>query len=367
MLRSRRDAIAPLLFFCKERVLYMGELKGMFGRIVNNKIRMGNFETGEQDMYCLRSMLQYPNSPFSIIDFCAGSGRALETLAKDSSAVTFAIEPNEEKYLELRERADHALFGGYEECRISKDVFKLCYLNPPYDVDSDTNGKSGERKEKRFLRQLLQYLSEDGLMIFNIPGRWMRKDIVTLLVANLDDIRLFKSHDDTYQQVYTIGRKRKTKYIDRNLVQKLLERLGNDDLDRLPQCEKPLYRVMPGNVRPKYFRSLRMDVDQLAEVVRSSSLMQKGLRWTTTKKPAEKLQPLLPDKEMHRVLRMASGRLNGKVGSGDLLHVLKGIVKKVIQSDTEIIGRESIETEKETFKISFKLVDRFGNIRKIEN
>jgi hypothetical protein len=27
--------------------------------------------------------------------------------------------------IKLRERADHALFGGYEECRMSKDVFEL--------------------------------------------------------------------------------------------------------------------------------------------------------------------------------------------------------------------------------------------------
>jgi hypothetical protein len=27
--------------------------------------------------------------------------------------------------IELRERADHALFGGYEECRMSNDVSKL--------------------------------------------------------------------------------------------------------------------------------------------------------------------------------------------------------------------------------------------------
>lgn len=346
----------------------MSQLKGMFSRVANNRIRMGNFETIEKDITCLRSMLQFPNSPFSLVDFCAGSGRAIEALSSNSLAVTFAIEPNEEKYLELRERADYALFGGYEECRMSKDVFNLCYLNPPYDTDSDALENKGERKEKRFLRQLLQHVSVDGILIFNIPRRWMRKDIVTLLVANLDDIQIFKSHDDTYQQVYTIGRKRKEKYIDRNQVVKILELVETDDnLERLPLCEVPLFKVLPGNVNPKYFRSSRMDVDHLAEVVRSSSLTQKGIQWTTPMRPAEKLQPLLPDKEMHRVLRMASGRLNGKVGKGELLHVLKGIVKKVMQVETEIIGRDSVLTEKETFKISFKLVDRFGNIRKIDN
>ncbi len=79
-----------------------------------------------------------------------------------------------------------------------------------------------------------------------------------------------------------------------------------------------------------------------------------------------KLQPLLPDKEMHRVLRMASGRLNGKVGHGELLHVLKGIVKKAVTTDVEKTANETIETERETFKITFRTVDRFGNIRTIQ-
>ncbi|QQZ64531.1 SAM-dependent methyltransferase (plasmid) [Paenibacillus sonchi] len=346
----------------------MNDLKGMFNRIANNKIRMGNYETIEEDLVCLRSLLQFPNTPFSIVDFCAGSGRAIETLAKESTAVTFGIEPNEEKYLELRERVDFALYGGYEECRMNKDTFRLCYLNPPYDRDSETLESKVERKEKRFLRQLLPYVSTDGILIYNIPRRWMKKDIVTLLVANLDDIRIFQSHDDTYQQVYTIGRKRREKYIDRNLVLQILDLMDEENhLQRLPVSDEPLYKVQPGNVAPKYFRSMRMDVDQLRAVIQESALTHKGMLWTTPKKPAAKLQPLLPDKEMHRVLRMASGRLNGKVGSGYLLHVLKGIVKKELQVSTETIGNEVVETEKEVFKITFKLIDRFGNIRKIEN
>ncbi|MGO4695403.1 hypothetical protein AB4Z50_14110 [Paenibacillus sp. 2TAB26] len=94
-----------------------GNMKGMFDRVLRNKVRMGNFETTDQDMLCVRSLLQFPNSPFSVADFCAGSGRALEILTEESSAVSFGIEPNEEKYLELRSRIPNALYGGYEECR----------------------------------------------------------------------------------------------------------------------------------------------------------------------------------------------------------------------------------------------------------
>ncbi|KRF31675.1 hypothetical protein ASG93_04875 [Paenibacillus sp. Soil787] len=96
-------------------------MKGMFDRVMRNKIRMGNFETTDQDMLCIRSLLQFPTTPFSVVDFCAGSGRALEVLTMESSAVTFGIEPNEEKYLELRDRVPNALYGGYEEARISRD------------------------------------------------------------------------------------------------------------------------------------------------------------------------------------------------------------------------------------------------------
>lgn len=344
------------------------QMKDMFDRVIHNKVRMGNFETKDHDTLCIRSLLQFPKSAFSVADFCAGSGNALNVMTEGTEAVTFGIEPNEEKYLELRERANYALYGGYEECRISRDTFRLMYLNPPYDNDSETLESKMERKEKRFLRQLFPYVAVDGILIFNIPRGRMTKDIVNILVANLDDIRVYASHDDTFNQVYTIGRKRATKYIDRNEVQRILGlMLEGSELQRIPMAEAPLYKVFPGNISPKLFRSSHIDVDHVREVSRLSSLTRKGMEWSTPKKPAERLQPLLPDKEMHRVLRMASGKLNGKVGSGKLLHVLKGVVKKESISTTEVTDNETVITEREKFTITFKIVDRYGNIRTIQS
>lgn len=329
---------------------------------------MGNFETTEKDMVCVRNLLHFPERPFSVADFCAGSGRALEILTEGSMAVTFGVEPNEEKYLELRERIHHSCYGGYEQCRISKDYFRLIYLNPPYDDDSESEETRRERKEKVFLRHIMQYLAADGILIYNIPRRRMTKDIVTLLVTNLDEIKVYQSHDDTFGQVYVFGRKRSVKFINRPEVQRILGLVAEGmELNRLPESEEPRYKVPAGNITPKYFRSMLMDVDQLRMVSCNSSLSRKGMEWTTPKAPALKLQPLLPDKEMHRVLRMASGRLNGKVGSGDLIHVLKGIVKKEALTEVEKVGDETIETTRETFKITFRIVDRAGNIRTIQS
>ncbi|MFC5402346.1 DUF6094 domain-containing protein [Cohnella soli] len=341
-------------------------MKGMFDRTIRNKVRMGNFETTDQDILSIRSLLQYPASPFSVADFCAGSGRALELLMEESSGVGFGIEPNEEKYLELRSRIPNALYGGYEECRISRDTFRLMYLNPPYDSDSETAEAKVERKEKRFLRHLMMYVAVDGILVYNIPRRRMTKDIVSMLVANLDDIRVYQSHDDTYNQVYTIGRKRREKFSRASEVERILALMQEGgSLERLPMLDVPVYKVLSGNIAPKYFRSSNMDVDQVREVSLKSTLTERGQEWTTPKKPAARLQPLLPDKEMHRVLRMASGRLNGKVGHGDMLHVLKGIVKKEINQVIQEMPGETVVTDSEVFKITFKTVDRFGTIRTI--
>ncbi|AJE54271.1 DUF6094 domain-containing protein [Paenibacillus polymyxa] len=345
------------------------EMKSMFNRIINNKKRMGNYETDEIDLQCLRTLMEYPTDPFSVADFCAGSGRALEMLCEASSAVSFGIEPNEEKYLELRERADRALFGGYEECRLTRDFYRVMYLNPPYDHDSDTEERKAERKEKLFLHQLLPYLSVGGILIYNIPSYRLDKSIATMLSTHLSDIRMYKSHDKTFQQIYVIGRRKSTKFIDMSEVQRLLHFVneGLDTLDRLPMSKMPLYRVLAGSVNPKFFRSNHFDVDQLRKIHQSSSLVRNGIEWTTPKRPAAKLQPLLPDKEMHRILRMASGKLNGIVGSGPLLHVLKGTVQKiVVEGETEENEYEIITREKEIFIITFKLIDRYGNIKVIQ-
>ncbi|WP_339319379.1 hypothetical protein [Paenibacillus sp. FSL R10-2734] len=82
-----------------------------FDQVIHNKVRIGNFETKDQDMLCIRILLQFPKSAFSFADFCAGSGNVLNVMTEGSEAVTFGIEPNEEKYLELRECANYALYG----------------------------------------------------------------------------------------------------------------------------------------------------------------------------------------------------------------------------------------------------------------
>lgn len=344
----------------------MNEMKGMFTRIINNKIRMGNYETVEEDLVGIRNLLKYPKSPFSIADFCAGSGRALEKLAEGSSAVTFGIEPNESKYVELRDRANYALFGGYEECRLTRNFYNLMYLNPPYDADSGEKGEL-ERKEKLFLRHLLPYLSIGGVLVYNIPLYRLDKSIANILAANLENIRLYESHDPTFKQVYVIGRRRKSMFIDTDEAKRMLAiRDGEIPLDKLPEEYTPLYQVYEGNIRPKLFRSSRADVDQLRKICLTSQLVQRSMQLCSPKRPAAKLQPLLPDKEMHRVLRMASGKLNGRVGEGEFLHVLKGIVKKVVTiGEAEETDHEIVQTETETFKITFKLVDRNGNIKVI--
>lgn len=345
----------------------MSQMKGMFARIINNKVRMGNFETDEMDLQCLRTILEYPAGPFPIADFCAGSGRALEVLCEGSTAVSFGIEPNESKYLQLRDRADRALFGGYEECRLSRDFYRLLYLNPPYDHDSETEGSKAERKERRFLRQLIPYLSVGGILIYNIPRTRLDKSIATMLSTFFTDIRIFKSHDETFHQIYVIGRKKSTKFIDPSEAQRILNQIEGS-LEKLPMSELPLYRVLGGSVTPKLFRSNHMDVDQVRQVYIRSTLVRNAIELTTPKSPAAKLQPLLPDKEMHRVLRMASGRLNGLVGSGDSLHVLKGTVRKEqVASGEEINELEEIYRTKEVFKITFKIMDRSGDIKVIES
>ncbi|MGU3473088.1 DUF6094 domain-containing protein [Paenibacillus sp. D51F] len=256
----------------------------------------------------------------------------------------------------------HARFGAGEKGEIISNPYLSLYS------DSETADAKVERKEKRFLRHLLQYVSIDGILVYNIPRGRMTSDIVKMLVANLDDIRVYQSHDDTYHQVYAIGRKRKEKFLNRNDVQRILDLMvEGSELERLPLLDEPLYKVLPGNITPKYFRSSRMDVDQVREVSLHSGLTRKGIEWTTPRKPAAKLQPLLPDKEMHRVLRMASGRLNGKVGTGSLLHVLKGIVKKETGKVVQEMPNETVITETEVFKITFKMVDRFGNMRTIRS
>ncbi|MFX3637354.1 MAG: DUF6094 domain-containing protein [Candidatus Pristimantibacillus sp.] len=256
----------------------------------------------------------------------------------------------------------HARFGAGEKGEITSNPYLSLYS------DSETIDAKAERKEKIFLRHLIQYVSVDGVLVYNIPRRRMTKDVVSILVANLDDIQVYQSHDDTYHQVYAIGRKRAQKFIDRNELNRILTLMEDgSDLERLPILEKPIYKIFSGNFNPKLFRSIYMDVDQVCDVSRNSGLTRKGIDWTTPKKPSERLQPLLPDKEMHRVLRMASGKLNGKVGTGDLLHVLKGVVKKVPVESIEETPKETIITSTEVFKITFKMVDRYGNIRIIQS
>ena len=187
-----------------------------------------------------------------------------------------------------------------------------------------------------------------------------------MLVANLDDIRVTNRMMIPYHKVYAIGRKRKEKFNNGDEVLRIMELMEEgSSLERLPNLDEPLYKVLPGSITPKYF-PLEPHGRRPGERCFASVCFDPS--WDgvdDAKKPASP-QLLLPDKEMHRVLRMASGRLNGKVGRGSALHVLKGIVKKEISQTVAETPSDTVITDTEVFKITFKLVDRFGNIRTIQ-
>ncbi len=331
---------------------------------LEGQIKMGYYPTPLRVVERVRSFLKLPDRKVAILDPCCGEGLAVKHLLSGCHVETYGIELDKKRAEEAKLSLDHVLACGYEEARISNNVFSILWLNPPYDFETmgDNVEKLTERKEKTFLLNTIKYLKVGGILIYIIPQSRLDKSIAKTLSSKFENIQVYRFVDgeyEGYKQIVVLGRKKRNTEPDETEYLNLAQ-VPSFTLDEIPVMAGDVYEVPHGDSIP-LFRSSVIGLEDLEQEVRNSTIWRR-LNEMFSRKNAKLKRPPLPLHSGHLGLLLASGCLDGLVGEGDERHIVRGKVAKVVHTYQEMKDKVTEEHQVESYQVTIKILTREGDI-----
>lgn len=313
---------------------------------LESEIKGGFYPTPKIEMEHILQFIspEEDDSHVTIIDPCAGEGDALKQLGDHfPNRTTYAIELEKSRADKCVGKADYVLKCAYENTRISHDAFSLMYLNPPF---AEVQGK---RLEEIFLKDLTKdYLSQDGVLIFNLPQNVLGH-VAKVLSTRFYDIKVRRFSDanyDRFKQVIVFGkRRRKGMRTKKDLMeQERIEReltnysfLGKDAL--LPLDETPYenerYCVDEPLKSVGMFDSTIVEREDILKASQDVFQKAEDLFQDLQLDSHVKITPASTLKETHLAAAIASGALPESMGD----HLLIGVSKRVESEREELNSR----------------------------
>jgi Uncharacterised methyltransferase family (DUF6094) len=334
---------------------------------IAGRMKMGYYPTPERVVEQIRKCLSFPREPFTALDPCCGEGLALAQLVSDTQALTYGVELDQHRAGEAESRIQNILKCGIEETRIAHQSCSLLFLNPPYDEairEEDAETKT-ERQEKAFLRMTVPYLVPGGVLVYIIPQTRLNRGTARLLASRFEHIGVFRFPDpeyDDFKQVVVLGVRKTGNSLDEELALKL-QNVPNRRLKPLPEADTAKYSVPPAGPL-KLFRSTVIDPEELEKQMEQSPLWRR-FHVMTTQSELKMPRPPLPLHSGHLGLLLAAGKLDGIIGEGTDLHVVKGKVTKVVSRVEEYKGDVLEQRELDRYVVSIKILDGNGEIREL--
>ncbi|WP_140720765.1 MULTISPECIES: DUF6094 domain-containing protein [Gammaproteobacteria] len=329
----------------------------MFPRLARSFAKNGYYPTDEATLERTLSALAPANGPMSILDPCAGEGVAIAEAAHAlgrEQTTAFAVEYDAERAHHARNLVDHCIHGDLMDTLISRQVFGLLWLNPPYgDLSKDVNGNIGyqgqgrPRLEKLFYQRSLSFLQYGGVLVFIVPSYVLDDELVGWLTRHFSNLRAFQAMDKQFRQVVIFGQRiRQRDQVSDSIkaARTLLLQIGQGQIeaDELPS-EWPFlpYTVPAAQAEPEHFYRVTMEPEQFAdEVGRLHGLWPSvdthlGAAQKALRPPARALS------HWHLALALAAGAISGVVRSknGRVL-VVKGDTHKEKTLQTEYTERD---------------------------
>lgn len=299
------------------------------GRMMNS-VRMGYYPTDDLHVEYLKKALVFPEKiVVNILDPCCGEGKALQQLADGSRSATYGAEIDASRAEEAQARLDHVAIGSYYYARISRSVFHVLFLNPPY---LQLHGCA--RSEKRFLGESYDHLMMGGVLIYIIPYYRLTSDICTFLAAHFDHLmayRFCKEEFAKFRQIAILGTRKP--YAENQRLARLLEAVSLAP-DKLPTVDQ----ITPGSyLVPEIYRQVpqfygeKFNVRELAQQMqRMGSMLPKR---SVLDEYGQKKHPPLPLTIGQIGLVGGSGLINGLIEC-ETPHIIKGQVIKSKSSRT---------------------------------
>lgn len=333
---------------------------------LESEAKGGFYPTPPEEMaHILKALQVHAGHKVTLIDPCAGEGRALAQMADwltvNQGAVvsTYGIELEKGRSKQAEYVLDHVLSCGYEEASMSYEAFSAMYLNPPFAE------VQGTRLEQIFLEDLSDnYLPAGGLLIFNIP-QYVLRHVASTLASRFVDIRTFRFTDenknyDRYKQVIVFARRRRKglRSNQERLYKEKIERelynlsfLGKDGLTPLDQLEKLsltyLLETAPKSVN--LFQSLKVEPNDIVISQEQSDHYQKAIQKMASLEitsATRNIRPALPLKYTHIATAISAGALPETMGD----HLLVGVTKRIQEERKAINPKNGKEQDIVTFK-----------------
>ena len=316
-----------------------------------SQIKMGYYPTPVDVVARVKEMLHIPEGA-RLLDPCCGEGDALALLAEGTGAGTYGVELDKDRMKKAREVLDRVLWAdALHEVIISRKGFSLLWLNPPYDtyVDEEQNR---ERVEVQFLKNHWDHLQPKGVLLYIIPATSARcaAPFLSTRCTNLAVMRFPEAHFWDFKQIVIVCTKARP---GRDEVAANKEALETAHMapysyrvrKSIPSIiENQLsYEVPPaeGEEDKLVFHSSRLDPDEAFLRVRKSPAWVRAAAIVFSSRKHNEISPLMPLREGHLAMLLASGMMNGEVvGEDGVRLVVKGSVRKV--QDTQV---EESETE----------------------
>jgi hypothetical protein len=330
-----------------------------------SQAKLGYYPTPPGIVEHIKKALVLPEpGTYRIIDTCCGEGEALAQLTngldnQESIIETYGVELDEGRYQVATQKLDKVLWGdALNEITVSSKAFSLLWLNPPYDWNDS------RRLEAQFLEAHLRYLAPRGWLVFIIPHQAL-KNIAKMLATKLGDLRIYAFPElefQAFKQMVVIGQQRPVANRDEqfNWIHQLAIAPATQAWEMLPKMDEipeGLIILPPSPAaRNLIFSCERLDLIQAGAVVRKSPLWQE-LMTATAAKDFNGLRPLAPLRQGHLAMLLAGGLMNGEVCANGRHLVIKGSVRKRVDSMVETTETHLVETHTEKFEIVIRAID----------
>ncbi|SFJ64037.1 hypothetical protein SAMN02799624_05316 [Paenibacillus sp. UNC496MF] len=224
------------------------------------------------------------------------------------------------------------------------------------------------RDDKFLLAMITRYLAPRGILVFITPKELIDGQICFKLANNYENIRIMRQEDDEYdaqRKCIIIARKRARVVRDEETAAQLMKykRKSYKDIPTVAPQVEALYEVPTKAVEEILnFRVGPITGEEAMHLLTRATAVSTYIK--TYGMAFENKMPKPPTQlhKGHVSLLLASGLLNGYIGTGPNQHLVKGSVIKMSQ-DREEEDPETEETktvEREYFHIGIKYLDRHG-------
>ncbi|RKJ75257.1 hypothetical protein D7X33_17750 [Butyricicoccus sp. 1XD8-22] len=237
-----------------------------------------------------------------------------------------------------------------------------------------------DRKEYTELIRGTRYLRGGGVLVYIIPSyRFADSKIARFLATQFEHVAVARFTDedsayDDFRQCIFIGTKKKTK--QKMMSQKLydfLTQMDNDEfiikkvapIDRFIGKTEWVVPQAPLNI-PTFYTRLESKESFIAAIKENKGFEAFKERTKPKTFSLEGQQPIMNISQGQMALLLASGMVNGVIGSGPDLHALQGLEIVTTEHEQELHETGAMHISRTKRSISIKAVLPSGDIIKLQ-